>query len=534
MSNILPNRSKTKVVKVSKSDFAEACLWLNGQPYSLKDYPHMRTIFNIDSQDVVLMFSRQTSKSTTGAALTITNSCLIPGYKTMYVSPTVEQSRVWSHDRLAPFLEGSPWVKKHYLSSSLVQNVWTKALLNRSKIYVRYALLTADRLRGYSFDHLLVDECQDMTMDLIPVIEQGMSRSLYKRRMFTGTPKLSRGTLAHFWNHSTRNEWMVKCPSCSKYNYLDEQNIGLNGIICRYCGHYMDPRLGSWVRTNPKDVFIEGFRVCALQFAGAPWVNWKKDILFKYETESRAIFFNEVLGLPYDPGVMPVTEEEVRACCTGGPMTENPSPDILTRAPIYLGIDYGPANSENSYTVVTVLQPLLNGQIQVLYIKKYKGKEADFHFIHNDVARLFYKWNAQFIAADHGLGEASNSEIRSKIADSSRLIPFFHGTQNERIKYNPKIGVYTTSRLRVMTEFFSHIKHKKYIFPQWEQFEEFANDILAVGIEYNADNTKIKYVNSDPDDSLHAILYASLIRELDAPSKIKYDYEFDDPNEGFY
>lgn len=861
----------------------------------------MRTIFNLDAQDICLQFSRQTTKSTTVAALTATHSCTTPGYRTMYIAPTVEQARVWSHDRIAPFLEGSPWIKKHYLSSSLIQNVWTKQLLNQSKIFIRYALLTADRLRGYSFDHMLVDECyskntevltnvgwklfkelnqteliatvnpntreveyhkpykyisrhyrgklidfkhrsfklqvtpnhimhinqklntgwyrqkedewfeqtagevvnkdfrigckanwkdkvqnefvlpekisfinaegspykhkangrllsefrtsmqafmkfmgwylsegslqkntiqivqskqenlesikdcltqlgvewfeytssktgchsfrfsnanlvtylrqfglskdkyisrdlldqkkylldllktlydgdgihrpgdinsygelktiskkladtvqeawlrlgvratirqtiqksgkhgivnvkqdtlsylvrplispdmifwsnntnkakiseidyddkvycvsvqnhlifvrdkvektpvicgncQDMVLDLIPVIEQGMSRSYFKRRIFTGTPKLSRGTLAHYWNNSTKNEWFVKCPGCSKYNYLDEQNIGKNGIICRFCGGYMDPRNGTWVRTGDSVSPVEGFRVCALQFAGAPWVDWNKDIIWKYETESRGIFFNEVLGLAYDPGVTPITEDEVKACCTGGPMIQNMTDEIQAEGPIYIGVDYGPASSERSFTVLVALQPQDNGQTRVLFCKKYSGKEADFHHIHTDVPHQFRRFNARLIGADYGLGEASNSEIRSHIGET-KLVPFFHSTQKERLKYNNKIGVYTTARLRVMTEFFSKIKHKKFIFPCWEEFEPFAEDILAIVIEYSLDNTKIKYVNSEPDDSLHAILYADLLAELDMPSRIVFSHEFEDPNAGLY
>ena len=533
MQQLIPSKNQKKTIKISRSDFAESTLFLNGAPYSLNLYPHMRTIFNLDAQDIVLQFSRQTSKSTTGAAIVVAQSCLSPGYRTMYVAPTVEQARVWSHDRLAPFIEGSPWIKKHYMSSSLIQNVWTKQLLNQSKVYVRYALLTADRLRGYSFDHMLIDECQDMILDLIPVIEQGMSRSYYKRKMFTGTPKLSRGTLAHYWNLSTRNEWFVKCPSCSKHNYLDEQNIGKNGLICRYCGNYMDPRNGVWIRTGPEDAALEGFRVCALQFANAPWQDWRKDIIFKYENEARALFFNEVLGLAYDPGVTPITEDEVKACCTGGPIIHNPNEEVFAQGPIYLGIDYGPASSERSFTVVTAVQPQDNGTSRVVWIKKYMGKEADFHFIHEDIPRQFAHFRARLIGADYGLGEASNSEIRASIGED-KLVPFFHSTQKERLKYNPKIGVYTTSRLRVMTEFFSKIKHQKFIFPCCEEFEPFAEDFLAIGIEYSLDNTKIKFVNSDPDDSLHAILYADLLAQLDAPSRIRFSYEFEDPNEGLY
>ena len=56
---------EAKKVQISRSDFAEKFLYLNGQPFSLDDYPHMRQIYNTTSKNVVLMFSRQTAKSTT-------------------------------------------------------------------------------------------------------------------------------------------------------------------------------------------------------------------------------------------------------------------------------------------------------------------------------------------------------------------------------------------------------------------------------------------------------------------------------------
>ncbi|MCB1713188.1 MAG: hypothetical protein KDH96_12160, partial [Candidatus Riesia sp.] len=411
-------------------------------------------------------------------------------------------------------------------------NVFTKKLLNGSTLYLRYALLTPDRLRGISSDFNLWDETQDMIQDIIPVVDKSMSRSYYKKRIFFFIPKLSRGTLAHYWNRSTRNEWMVKCSGCSKYNYLDEANIGKQGLICRYCGHLMDPQRGSWVRTGPANADLEGFRVCALQFANAPWVDWQKDIVKEMENSSRAVFFNEVLGIAYDPGVAPVTEEEVRTCCSNQPMLDSPTEDMISRGPIYMGIDYGPANSEHSFTVVSILQPW-QGKTHVLHMKRFTGKEADFHYIHNEVPRMFKHWRCQMIGADYGLGEASNSEIRSHIGDT-RLIPFFHTTQKERLAYNDKIGAYTTSRVRVMTEFFTKIKKQKFVFPKWEHFETFADDILNVAIDYNLDNTKFKYVNSDADDALHSILYADLLTQLDAPRHITYSYQFEDPNNDYY
>lgn len=202
-------------IELRRSDFAENFLYLDGRPLSLNDYPHMRAIYNESAKDIVLKFSRQTAKSTTLANIMVANSSLIPYFRTLYVAPTVDQTKVFSRDRVAPVLEASPLMKEHYINSSLTQNVFMKQLLNGSRMYLRYALLSADHLRGYSADFNLFDECQDLKADIIPVVQETMSRSLYKRSLYSGTPKRTKGTLADLWFMSTQNEYMLRCPHCN-------------------------------------------------------------------------------------------------------------------------------------------------------------------------------------------------------------------------------------------------------------------------------------------------------------------------------
>ena len=511
-------------IKISRSQFAESFFYLNGYPLSLADYPHMRLIHDISPKSLVLKFSRQTSKSSTMANIMLADAIMKSkdpnkggsgGFQQMYVAPTVEQSKVFSHDRITPLLEGSPWVKKHYMDSKLVQNVFMKQLRNGSKMYLRYALQSADRLRGFSVDKFYWDEVQDLHADIIPVAEQAMSRSYYKERIYAGTPKLTQGTLATFWFRSTMNEFLPKCEHCSKWNLLDEKNIGLQGLICKFCGGALNPRNGQWIRTGPagNDKYgLEGFRVSALHFYGAPWVNWKEDILLQYETQPRNVFYNEVLGLEYDQGASPLVEDDIRRCCTGGPMKYGP--DMKTQAyPLFFGIDYGPMNSTDSYTVLLVLHKE-GKKIRVASAKKYIGKEADFAFIHQDIVAQFGKWGAVALGADHGMGEATNSELRSKLG-RHKVIAFQHqANQKEDIHWNAKMGAYTLGRTQIMTKFFSDIKKGKFIFPVWEEWEPFARDMLAPVIDYDKDKIKMFYTNSRPDDTLHALIYGTLAMDL--------------------
>lgn len=135
---------------------------------------------------------------------------------------------------------------------------------------------------------------------------------------------------------------------------------------------------------------MEGFRVCLLHFANSPWVRWEKDVIYKMENQSTGLFYNETLGLEYDSGAIPITKDQImQACNEGYTMTGEPS-DMSRGKPSIMGIDYGPVNSENSYTVISIVQEW-DGKFQVVYTKKFIGKEADYAHIHEEIPKLFNK-----------------------------------------------------------------------------------------------------------------------------------------------
>lgn len=506
----------TKVIETSKAEFAENFLYLNGHQLSLQDYPHLREIYNLETDQAVLKFSRQTAKSTTLANIMIINSIMYNYFKSLYISPTVEQTKVFSHDRVNPILEGSPLIKEYYMSSTLIQNVFMKQFLNGSKMYLRYALLNADHVRGHSADMTIFDEAQDLRAGIIPVVQETMSRSLYKWTLYAGTPKRSRGTLADIWDRSSKNEYVIKCEGCNHWNILGPDNIGDTGVICSRCGHELNIKnKGEWVSTysliqKPK---LEGFRVCLLHFYKAPWVDWEKDVLQKQLTYSKAKFYNEVLALEYDEGAAPITEADlIKNCRSDYVMTGEPN-ELDSSYHSVIGIDYGPVNSDKSHTVIVVLQKR-GDRYHILYMKRFIGKEANYAYIHKYIPELMEKWKAVYLAADYGMGEAPNSEIREKIG-YNRVIAFQHlPTQKERIRWNPKMPAYTLSRNQVMTELFQDIKNGDLVFPRWEDFEHFKEDFLNVQMEFDETKNTMKYVTSGPDDLVHATIYAKTALEL--------------------
>jgi hypothetical protein len=437
----------------------------------------------------------------------LANSVMIPNFRTLYISPSVDQTKIFSGDRVQTVMDQTPFIKKHFMSSALNQNVFTKTLKNHSKMYLRYAGQSADRLRGISSDAVFYDEVQDLIMDIIPVANETFSRSMYKWNMFSGTPKTSTTTLAKLWRESTMNEWMTKCEvtGCKKWNHLDEKNLGNYGVICRYCGKDLDTRNGVWVTTGDPNAPSLGFRISIIMFAKAPWVDWQRDIIEYRKMHSEGIFFNEKLGIEYDSGAKPITLSELKAACTGGPMLEHPDSIALSK-PTYIGVDYGPVNSKKSNTVLTVVQNE-GEKLRVLYAKKYVGAEADYSFIHDDIPRQYQRWGTTLIGSDHGLGEAANAEIRRRIG-FEHLVAYQHvANQKDRSKYNRQLPAFTLNRTQVMGEFFAMIKLGKIIFPRWEDFEPFANDIMNINMEYDEERSKVHYRNNDPDDFFHALIY---------------------------
>jgi hypothetical protein len=504
-----------KVIKISVSQFTERFLHLNGKPFSFQNYEFMRPIYDLDAQEIVMKFSRQTSKSTTMANIMMSKAAMESHFRQLYISPSVDQTKIFSGDRVAPVIESSPLIKRHYVNSNVSQNVFTKRFLNGSTLYLRYALQSADRLRGLSTDINYFDEAQDLSIDIIPIINQSMSRSLYKKVVFSGTPKRTKGTLADIWYRSTMYEWFSKCKHCNKWNFLDQKNIGLHGVICRYCGEHLDTTKGQWVSTGDPNSRTKGFRVNLLMFAKAPWVDWQLDVIdYRKTCSSDATFYNEVLGLEYDEGVQPITIADLKRCCTGGIMTEDPTSIDLSNRQTTIGLDYGPVNSNKSKTVVSVLQSR-GSKVKVLHLKRYKGHEADYTFIHSDVPRIHAKWHTAVIGADAGLGDGPNSEIRSRIGYPERLIAFRHsGSQRAKAKWNRKSNEYTLNRNMVMTDLFRKIKNRQIEFPRWEDFESFADDFLNIIIEYDENLGTYKYVSTGPDDALHSILFGELALQL--------------------
>ena len=453
-----------------------------------------------------------THNSTTLSSKMAIYGSILPSFKSLYVSPTSKQTRVFSTVRLKEFLD-SPFIKKYRLDKDCDQAVFKKSLNNHSHFFLEYCFLTPDRVRGISSDFITIDEVQDIQTDFIPVIEESASHSKYKWFIYAGTPKTMDNTIEYYWEKSCQNELALKCTHCNKWNInLGVDNIGSEGLICNKCQRSLERTGFRWVSVGDKDAPYDGYHLNQLY---TPWTDWK-DLLVKKALYSPARFANEVLGMAYDSGAKPVTLQEVMACCADRPMADGSE---RFSSPMFGGIDWS-VTSDVSYTVLTIgeYQPFPN-KFKIHYAKAYNMSECDPRVQISDIIKTCKKFNVAVIGADWGAGSVQNLEL-AKVFGANKIIQFYHtGNQQERVRYNSKRWIYTLNRTFVMTDFFLDIQKQKIEFFNWQQFRKpFAEHILNVYTDTRKQQQRetLYYDHrvDKPDDALHSAMFCKLAGDI--------------------
>lgn len=505
-------------------------------PFSFEGRSYLRQIYDTPSKRTLLKCGRQVEKSTLLGNKLLAYACIIQALGCLYVSPTNQQTKVFSQDRLKEPVETSEYLKS-WTTTKLSDNVFLKKFINRSQVTLRYCYMSADRVRGIPADVICIDELQDILTDSIPIIEQCASHSPYKIYMYSGTPKSLDNTIEYYWTEfSTQNEWMVPCHRHSimtgggkisnvYWNILDETNIGKKSLICDKCKNPInagDDR-AQWVAMNPGVIHripkpYEGFRIPQLM---VPWVPWE-EIIQNQLTYPRGKFYNEVLGLSYDSGTRPLTRKDVMDNCDPNirldvAFQEKMRKHLAGSYPIYAGIDWG--TGENTYTVMS-LGTYLQDRFTIFYIRRFEGPESEPDTMMEMVMREIDQWQVRRAGCDYGGGFWPNDRLLNRFG-WERIVKYQYSTPNAKVKWEDGLKRYLINRTEVMSDLFNAIKKRTvFRFPMWEQFQNpFGNDMLNIFSEFNEQRRENVYKKSpsSTDDAFHSILLCFLTSMIDRP-----------------
>lgn len=494
--------------------------------FSFDGRRHMRRPYNTSAKRILLFCGRQVEKSTLLGNIILTYSCLVPAYKTLYVSPSATQTKTFSSDRIKEPIETSP-VLKAYTTNALSMNILEKQFVNRAKITMRYAFLNADRTRGIPAWLLALDELQDIIADNIPVIEQCTSHApeAMKRFIYAGTPKSLDNTIEYYRSGvskdgkpmSTQGEWVVPCDRHGgeggrHWNVLGERNIGRKGLICEKCGGPIDPMHpdAQWANMVADGIF-ESYRIPQLM---VPWRPWD-EILLDYSRYSRGKFYNEVLGISYDDGLRPLTAGQVKNCCNPK-VTMHPDAleklrkELLQGGHVFAGIDWG--TGENSYTVMA-LGTYVDMKFRIFWVHRFTGEDVDPQIQIAKIVTIIRAFNCKVIGTDYGGGFDRNNVLVREFGPA-RLQKFqYQGRVRKKVWRDERLQRWLVHRSEVMSDIFAAIKRAQLEFPRWEEFREpYAQDMLNIYSEYNETQRIIQYGHRQdrPDDTMHAVIYCFL------------------------
>jgi len=532
-------RRQSKLIGVAPSQFVEFAIRMPDKelqkhvPFTFKRREYLKLPYDTPAKRTLYKCGRQVEKSTLLGNKTLAYCCIVNAFNVLYVSPTNQQTKVFSTDRLKEPMETSE-VLKAWTTSKLSDNVFLKKFINRSQVTLRYAYHNADRTRGIPADLVLIDELQDVITDNIPVIEECASHSHYKLFIYSGTPKTTDNAIEHYWsNFSTQNEWVVPCerhglpkdPSTWFWNILGEDNIdvGADGPVCAKCRQRIEPMHphSQWASMNESvkqklKEYYEGYRIPQLM---VPWLTWH-DILDKYVKFPRSVFYNEVLGLSYDSGTRPLTRQDIiDNCVTGAFMDTTGLAQVKAKlgmaSPVYAGIDWG--TGEGSYTVFS-LGAYINDFFTIFYIHRFEGQEIEPPIQLALIEQLIKYWDVKLVGCDYGGGFDRNDAL-ARTFGKNRIVRYQYSQPGVKVKWEDGLSRYLVHRTEVMSDVFNAIKRRDVMrFPDFQQFEDpFAKDMLAIFSEYSETQRQVQYKHApdSTDDSFHSILYcflASMIR----------------------
>lgn len=503
------------------SEFTRAFIPIEGSRFKFRDEKrdwnwreYLYPIYDNLYREMVLKTGRQVEKSTTLANRHITYSTLIPYFRSIYVSPTSKQTRRFSNDRLRKSIRTSDFIQKYFVDKDTTDQVFEKSFINNATIFLGYAYLTADSMRGLSGDMLNIDEYQDMISDNIPVLRETMSASEYKIFAACGTPKTFDNPLEKLWQESTQNVWLIPCNSCGVLNRLDEkpeEMVTKKGLVCKKCGAFVNPKDGFWHTLEPGNR-VAGFHVSQLQTGRlTKQSNWEDFYYNKFLKYPKPKLYNEVFGLSYDSADKPITISKMRDVSQGKWLNEVDF-SVTKKRPLYMGVDWG--ENKGSFNVA-VIGGFVNNKFHVFHIRKFDHQESNKpDYIQEELVNLFNKFRCQIMACDHGAGHKENLRLQERLGEDKVWEIYHSGNQSKTWRWKREERMYVTNRMEVMNSVIFPIQNKDIIFPPWEKMQQkvsndraYYEDFTALTREYSERLRRFKYDHTKPDDIMQATVY---------------------------
>jgi len=357
----------------------------DGNEYSFKTHPFMYDVLRVlakTEQDVVAYKAAQIGFST--AVILATFWVTKKKRKNIiYTLPTAGDVKDFAGGKVNRIIAQNPilrqWVKEHDTIEQ--KSVGDNIIYYRGTFTQKSAMMVTSSLNAY-------DEIDASDQRVIEQYETRLQAQTEKTRWYFSHPSVPGNGVSRHWGKSDQRHWFIKCPACSKEQYMmfpESFDLETREYVCKYCHATISDSArikGRWVKRF-KDKEMAGFWI---PLWICPWVP-AKEIIKLYNEKSPEYFTNKVEGLPYvGSGNKPIYDM----------ITKNLTSKINDQSGrIVIGCDTG----LTQYYVV--------GNAQGLF---YYGKSKGY----DDIEKLLTKFPQAIIVFDAGGDLVKPRELREK------------------------------------------------------------------------------------------------------------------------
>jgi hypothetical protein len=494
-----------------------------GKPFSFSGRDYLLPIYESDARWLVLMSSRQAEKSTFLSKMMLIYAIENENSSQLFVTSGHDQIRDFIRRKIYPQFHSQPDLWNSLLTGNSTKSLREITFSNGARIIFRAIGNSPDSVRGISASKIYCDEVESIPYENILIaLECAQGRPEASAFVFAGTPLTLGNTMNRLFADTDQGEWCITCKHCKTVNPplgMSHVDLKKEYLPCTECGEALDRLNGVWIPQSPSTQKT-GFRINRLMTPTMIWRNYRNGIHDNFESYPPDKFVNETMGLPYDVGKVPISEEEILKNCGEDAFIDLDSPPkYLESTHQLMGIDwaYNTKEGGKSYIALAVATLQMN-DLKIIFAKRFIGIEYDDpDKVLNEISKIIRTLHVKFVACDHG-GGGHNENIRlKKLFSNTVTIREMQsvGALNQIVTYKGD-GLYSIAKTPTINQTFSRIKDGYFKFPRKEIIQKYISDLQNVRIDYNEDTRAIHFRKSDagPDDFLHVLNYLSIISDI--------------------
>lgn len=306
----------------------------NQEPFEFDRHRFMIQPYADSSPDQVIMKSAQVGWSVLAIIKSI-HAAKFLKLNVIYVLPTRNATHDFVIPKVNPMLDRNPKIKELLKNTDSVN---LKAIGDRF-LYFRGAFHRGEAV-STTADLVVSDEHDVSDQTVLTIYQSRLQASRYGWFWRFSNPTLPGFGVHELYEESDQMHWIIVCPRCKWSMYIDFErddhvaNHYLDGqrsiYACGACHRELsdDDRQGGYWKAKFPERERRGYWINQLM---VPWVSAKK-ILAQQKSMPIDVFYNFVLGLPYQASEFIINGDAILRACT---------PGLAIKRDVIIGCDSG-------------------------------------------------------------------------------------------------------------------------------------------------------------------------------------------------